>query len=730
MDPPSSDDLDTATTEEASWEEESAMMDGDVTSAESPHRFFCRTDGDKQRFFDFKDSLKTYYYRYGSSLCLLDVQKKKKKAEEECVVVWHEGSFWRAKASDRFGDAEGDDEVREEESPSGSTGRFHLLDDGRTVSVDRRSTYLMASEFSPSVISPFVFRCHLSDVVASVDLPNEWSDDARAFFAMEARGCPGVVIQRRGRPELMPDGCESLPVEIHFRETVAECFTLAMPVLVTMSSKLLKKKLAVTRMEATNLAEEGEYNQEEEEPDDNLATVADKEAELVARWPPPVIPTASTFMARVTSISTLGQIYVQLKEDIPVVRAMRSQLNEFNMAELQGDPEEVAWKENDECIALYSGKWYRARVVEAASCERTVAVIYVDFGTFSRIPRSHLRPARELGHHRMYAIRVVLHGIEARNPEGRWTMRDLDDIFEFLFYGKRRAVRITRMKQAKTLPIECKLEYKGEDGDFHDFAEHLLEERVATVRKLDYDPLRCEYLKDAFGIQGIPSGKVVPPSNGCVLPPTLKSPVASEDPVRSPFREEVVRLRRGSLIPVHVQVVTETGKVYFHLLEEGDSGHSKAFVEFSKKLDEEADLQPPAPMEEGAAVAVRYRNGIWYRAFIVSAASERPLVLFVDVSGVWEEVDSRRLKILPERFVDSPPVFAVAARLNYSGLTEQSGRGGRTRIDLINAELARNRAVFFKVEADTTEGRELAGSLHIRDADGDVRHIFQKRSGH
>ncbi len=91
-----------------------------------------------------------------------------------------------------------------------------------------------------------------------------------------------------------------------------------------------------------------------------------------------------------------------------------------------------------------------------------------------------------------------------------------------------------------------------------------------------------------------------------------------------------------------------------------------------------AYLQPPAVVARGSPVAVWHESRRWYRGVVVAPVEERDsrpvsaggraLVFYVDVGGTPEVVENGRLKMLPDTMIDGPPLFAVRARLNYSGL--------------------------------------------------------------
>ncbi len=169
-------------------------------------------------------------------------------------------------------------------------------------------------------------------------LPSAWSEDAVEFFQRETRNCPGVHLQpRAASPVMAADGGLSLPAEIFFDETACDsAVSRARSLRRSMSQKLREKGLAVLLMGAE---EEEELFEEEEEEDELEGESAaeirspngsgkssfsrmdlsadDKfdESEEVKRWLPPVIPKANTFMARLTFVSPLGQLYVQNSED-------------------------------------------------------------------------------------------------------------------------------------------------------------------------------------------------------------------------------------------------------------------------------------------------------------------------------------------------------------------------------------------------------------------------------
>ncbi len=184
--------------------------EGDVVWSESPDKFYCRTKKGTERFFQLRDRMDKVYYKNKDSLRIQGEQEA--RAENE-LCVWFEGSFWRAWRTDM--------EVEEEDG----TSSYKLVDCGGTCRVTRRNVFRLTREFSSLCTTPALsFRCHLRGVVASVETPHIWSEEAVQFFAKETRNCPGVIVHKWGGPELMPDGERSLPVELLFRETRAECF--------------------------------------------------------------------------------------------------------------------------------------------------------------------------------------------------------------------------------------------------------------------------------------------------------------------------------------------------------------------------------------------------------------------------------------------------------------------------------------------------------------------------
>lgn len=626
----------TASTEEelSHLAPEETMMEGDVTSVESPARFFCRTKEDKEQYLRFKERLKGYYYRYGAEL-----QVEEAPTTEEDVVAWFEGTFWRARPATQTSSSAG---AATHAVDGGGDGRlYHLVDNGRAVKLSLERIYLLAPEFSLSEHGSFVFRCHLSDVVASADgLPGAWGAEARAMLSSEVRRCDGLLVQRRGPRELMQDGYYSLPVELHFRETVAECFRVSLPVLVSMSAKLLKAGLAVTKLEAAREEEEEEEEQlesggkEEGDADLDLLTIDSlvdstraksdfgsastmgeqqhTDEDLVSAWPPPHIPRAASFAARITHVSDLGQLFLQRMEDLPIVRTIRSELNKIHKGELDmagdgGDPNGEEWQVGQECVALYyrDESWYRARVLGIVDAKH-VAIVFVDYGNVTQVRKADLRPARDFGQHRMYALRIVLDGIEARNPDGRWSKDDLDTIHSHVFYMCCRSVKVTvKDRRAKSFPLSCDVHFRPEGkGDFVDLGEFLIREGLARRRTVDFDPLREEYLDDAFGIDGIsPSspnfdfslesgeagGEASPSPNS-----SLESLPLPELPFRPPEASGYSAYSVGDLVPVQVQVVMTSGFVYFHRLDperDGDGGCSAAFSRFFTELAEEVKDQ-------------------------------------------------------------------------------------------------------------------------------------------
>ena len=169
-------------------------------------------------------------------------------------------------------------------------------------------------------------------------LPSAWSEDAVEFFQRETRNCPGVHLQpRAASPVMAADGGLSLPAEIFFDETACDsAVSRARSLRRSMSQKLREKGLAVLLMGAEE--EEELFEEEEEEEELKGGTDAEirspngsgkssfsrmdlsaddkfDEGEEVKRWLPPVIPKANTFMARLTFVSPLGQLYVQNSED-------------------------------------------------------------------------------------------------------------------------------------------------------------------------------------------------------------------------------------------------------------------------------------------------------------------------------------------------------------------------------------------------------------------------------
>ena len=110
-------------------------------------------------------------------------------------------------------------------------------------------------------------------------------------------------------------------------------------------------------------------------------------------WPKPILrDTTKEFVATITNIDDLGQIYVQYEDNIEKANAIASILTEIHCKIVQ-ENEDQNWSVGDPVIAKYEDleenllSWNRGLVTKIYS-DGNIQVLYVDYGQTARLDPS------------------------------------------------------------------------------------------------------------------------------------------------------------------------------------------------------------------------------------------------------------------------------------------------------------------------------------------------------
>lgn len=146
-------------------------------------------------------------------------------------------------------------------------------------------------------------------------------------------------------------------------------------------------------------------------------------------WLPPVPISKNKFLATPTYVDDDCFIYVHDTEKSADTLTVigNALLSRFNNS--QPKPHDLYWFVGQLCIAQYHAdkKWYRGKVVRVND-DRTVKVVYVDYGNVEECKATEMRKNVYMGHVPIQCHKCLLDGVKPASEDGKWPVAALDFI--------------------------------------------------------------------------------------------------------------------------------------------------------------------------------------------------------------------------------------------------------------------------------------------------------------
>lgn len=313
-------------------------------------------------------------------------------------------------------------------------------------------------------------KCHLAGVRAAGD-KTEWPSLACEYLNEQITRYPHFYITKKGEIENW-----SLPVELWVKEvkpvgpfepTREEWYTLnkklveqglAIPVrefeVQSISSLQVLKELEEQSQGADENSishwlllsaqkEEGHKTESSDDgPDVNCgSSVSDVDSEAereqgeeplppaLSDWLPPEPVRQNKFLATPTYVDDDCFVYLHDTEKSADTLTVIGNALLSRFQNSQPKPHDLYWFVGQLCIAQYHSdkKWYRGKVV-GVNDDRTVKVVFVDYGNVEECKATEMRKNVYMGHIPVQCYKCVLDGVKPASEDGKWPVTTLDFI--------------------------------------------------------------------------------------------------------------------------------------------------------------------------------------------------------------------------------------------------------------------------------------------------------------
>ncbi|XP_021928807.1 RING finger protein 17 isoform X3 [Zootermopsis nevadensis] len=166
-------------------------------------------------------------------------------------------------------------------------------------------------------------------------------------------------------------------------------------------------------------AEDGTGDEQEEQP----LSLAQSD------WLPPVPVTKKEFIAAPTYVDDDCFIYLYDMEKSADTLTVIGNALHSRFKNSQPKPHDQYWFPGQLCIVQYHSdkKWYRGKVV-GVNENRTVKVMFVDYGNTEECKASEMRKNVYMGHIPVQCYKCKLEGIKPASEDGKWPVSTLDFI--------------------------------------------------------------------------------------------------------------------------------------------------------------------------------------------------------------------------------------------------------------------------------------------------------------
>jgi hypothetical protein len=313
-------------------------------------------------------------------------------------------------------------------------------------------------------------KCHLAGVRAAGD-KTEWPSLACEYFNEQTAKYPHLFITKKGEIENW-----SLPVELWVKETkLVGPFEPTQEEWHTLNKKLVEQGLALPVRESEVqsipslqvlreleeqsqgadensishwllLSAQNEEGHKTESSDDgpdvdcgSSVSDVDSEAEreqgeerlppALSDWLPPEPIRQNKFLATPTYVDDdcIVYLYDTAKSADTLTVIGNALLSRFQNS--QPKPHDLYWFVGQLCIAQYHSdkRWYRGKVV-GVNDDRTVKVVFVDYGNVEECKATEMRKNVYMGHIPVQCYKCVLDGVKPASEDGKWPVTTLDFI--------------------------------------------------------------------------------------------------------------------------------------------------------------------------------------------------------------------------------------------------------------------------------------------------------------
>ncbi|XP_063161871.1 RING finger protein 17 [Candoia aspera] len=381
------------------------------------------------------------------------------------------------------------------------------------------------------------------------------------------------------------------------------------------------------------------------------------EPPMVKAYKPPALPSSDCFSATVSCVSDNGTIYVIPKSQEQKLNKLMSNIQDN--VKCLGLLEPYNWKSGEACVVRAADTmWYRGEVKDVGA--GIIRVHYVDYGYIEKIPQCHLYPTILYAEIPPFSIPCQLYKTV---PVGNIWQQDAVELLQELL--TKRPVKIHIMEPSDTPwgKVSVKLCFAGMSlSYFMAFHKHCItEDGGDSVSKLDMLDCSNEDLEENCEI-----------SHEELLMSEVDTPLLP--PYTSPSLPVL-----GELFPVKVTHVVSPNEVYISIVRSNSASQQRDAEDRATSLDSEILDEALAQCNQNIETIpfltdfrkdmpclAEYRDGLWYRAKLISINDFSPLsilVEFVDY-GSTGTLPTSRLRQIPPKFMQYP---AQAFRVLLAG---------------------------------------------------------------
>ncbi|KAM6448641.1 RING finger protein 17 isoform 3-T5 [Liasis olivaceus] len=378
---------------------------------------------------------------------------------------------------------------------------------------------------------------------------------------------------------------------------------------------------------------------------------------MVEAYKPPALPSSDCFSATVSCVSDKGTIYVIPKSQEQNLNKLMSNIQDN--VKCLGLLEPYSWKSGEACVVRAADTmWYRGEVKDVGA--GVIRVHYVDYGYIEKIPQCHLYPTILYADIPPFSIPCQLYKTV---PVGNIWQQDAVELLQELL--TKRPVKIHIMEQSDTPcgNVSVKLCFAGMSlSYFMAFHKHCItEEDGDSISK--WGMLDCSYedLEENCEI-----------SHEELLMSEVDTPLLP--PYTSPSLPVL-----GEFFPVKVTHIVSPNEVYISIVQSDSASQQRDVEDRATSWDSETLDEALAQCNQNIETIpfltdfrkdmpclAEYRDGLWYRAKLISVNEFSPLsvlVEFVDY-GSTETLPTSRLRQIPPKFMQYP---AQAFRVLLAG---------------------------------------------------------------